>query len=243
MLSIFFMFLVWIIASAIVDNTLLLPTPKGVLLAFGKIFVDIDSLTVIWSTILRLLVGLLIASVLGLLFGILAGFNKSFSVFFNPFVTVLRTIPVISITVILLIMFGFSLTPYIITFLMLFPLIFQGTYGAIKAIDQELIDVYKLEDNHFFTGLTHCYLPLISADIRTALLQSLGLGIKVLVMAEYLSQTRDSIGNELYLAKVNLQYDEVFAWTLLLIVLALGFELLINRYKPIAEKLKKPSKT
>ncbi len=140
-------------------------------------------------------------------------------------------------------MFGFSLTPYIITFLMLFPLIYQGTYGAIKAIDQELIDVYKLEDNHFLTGLTHCYLPLISKDIRTALLQSLGLGIKVLVMAEYLSQTRDSIGNELYLAKVNLQYDEVFAWTLLLIVLALGFELLINHYKPISEKLKKSTKS
>lgn len=243
MLSIFSLFLVWIIASAIVDNTLLLPTPKGVLLAFGKIFVNLDSLTVIWNTILRLLVGLLIASVLGLLLGILAGFNKNFSVFFNPFVTVLRTIPVISITVILLIMFGFSLTPYIITFLMIFPLIFQGTYGAIKAIDQELIDVYKLEDNHFFTGLTHCYLPLISKDIRTALLQSLGLGIKVLVMAEYLSQTRDSIGNQLYLAKVNLQYDEVFAWTLLLIVLALVFEFLINRYKPITEKLKKPSKS
>lgn len=242
-LSIFFIFLVWIIASAIVDNTLLLPTPKGVLLAFGRIFINIDSLTVIWSTILRLLVGLLIASVSGLLFGILAGFNKYFSVFFNPIVTVLRTIPVISITVILLIMFGFSLTPYIITFLMLFPLIYQGTYGAIKAIDQELIDVYKLEDNHFLTGLTHCYLPLISKDIRTALLQSLGLGIKVLVMAEYLSQTRDSIGNELYLAKVNLQYDEVFAWTLLLIVLALGFELLINHYKPISEKLKKSTKS
>ncbi len=126
---------------------------------------------------------------------------------------------------------------------MLFPLIYQGTYGAIKGIDQELIDVYKLEDNHFLSGLTHCYLPLISKNIRTSLLQSLGLGIKVLVMAEYLAQTRDSIGNELYLAKVNLQYDEVFAWTLLLIILAIIFELLINRYKPITEKLKKTSKS
>jgi len=241
-LSIFFIFLVWVIAGTIVDNSLLLPKPGQVLVAFGKIFVDIDSIFVIFSTILRLLVGLLVASLLGLLLGIIAGFKKNFSIFFNPIVTVLRTIPVISITVILLIMFGFSLTPYIITFIMLFPLIYQGTYGAIVNIDQELIDVYKLEDNNFLTGLTHCYLPLISKSIRTALLQSLGLGIKVLVMAEYLSQTRNSIGNELYQAKVNLQYDEVFAWTLLLIFLALLFEMLINRYKPITEKLKKVSK-
>lgn len=241
-LSVFFLFLVWIIASAMVDNTLLLPNPGDVFVAFGKIFIDAESLSVIFSTILRLLVGLLIASVFGFLLGIISGFKKNIASFLNPIITVLRTIPVISITVILLIMFGWTLTPYIITFLMLFPLIYQGTYGAITNIDQELIDVYKLEDNHFLTGLTHCYLPLISKDIRTALLQSLGLGIKVLVMAEYLAQTKNSIGEELYLAKVNLQYDEVFAWTLLLIFLALIFELLIHHYKPIKEKLKNAKK-
>jgi len=241
-LSIFFLFLVWIIAGLIVNNSLLLPQPQEVLLAFGKIFINIDSLSVIFHTILRLLVGLLFASFFGFLLGIVAGFKKQFSIFFNPIVTVLRTIPVISITVILLIMFGFSFTPYIITFLMIFPLIYQGTYGAIKGIDQELIDVYKLEDNNFITGLTHCYIPLISKQIRTALLQSLGLGIKVLVMAEYLSQTKNSIGNKLYLAKVNLNYDEVFAWTLLLIVLALFLELLIKHYQPISNKTEKSSK-
>lgn len=238
-LSIFFIFLVWVVAGAIVDNSLLLPKPVDVIVAFGKIFIETDSLSVILFTILRLLVGVLIASLLGLLLGILAGFKNSFATFFNPLVTILRTVPVISITVILLIIFGFSLTPYIITFLMLFPLIYQGTYGAITNIDSELIDVYKLEDDNFWSGLVHCYFPLISKNIRTSLLQSLGLGIKVLVMAEYLSQTKNSIGNQLYLAKVNLQYDEVFAWTFLLIFIALLFELLINHYKPITEKIKK----
>lgn len=241
-LSVFFLFLIWVIAGIIVDNPLLLPRFEDVMAAFFRIFVDLDSLSVIMHTLIRLLLGLLIASILGFFFGVVAGYRKNFATFFNPIATVLRTIPVISITVILLIVCGFALTPYVITFMMIFPLIYQGTYGAIIGIEPELIDVYKLEDNHFFTGLFHCYLPLISRDIRTSLLQSLGLGIKVLVMAEYLSQTRDSIGNQLYLAKVNLNYDEVFAWTFLLILMALLFELLINHYKPIVEKIKKPSK-
>jgi len=232
----------WVIAGVIVDNPLLLPRFEDVMAAFFRIFVDLDSLSVILHTMLRLLLGLLIASVIGFLLGVIAGFKKNFATFFNPVVTVLRTIPVISITVILLIICGFKITPYVITFMMIFPLIYQGTYGAIIGIEPELIDVYRLEDNNFFTGLFHCYLPLISRDIRTSLLQSLGLGIKVLVMAEYLAQTRDSIGNQLYLAKVNLNYDEVFAWTLLLILMALLFEQLIHHYKPIVEKIKKPSK-
>jgi NitT/TauT family transport system permease protein len=157
----------------------------------------------------------------------------------NPIVTVLRTIPVIALTVILLIVAGSKLTPYYITFFMLFPLIYQAVYGAITNIDKELIDVYRLEDNHFISGLTHCYIPLISTNIRTALLQSLGLGLKVMIMAEFLAQTDNSIGKAISFAKVNLAYDEIFAWTLLLIVIAVLFELLINHYKPITEKLKK----
>ena len=238
-LSVFSLFLVWQVAAIAVNSSLLLPGPKEVLIAFGKIFIESDSLTVILFTVLRLLLGLLLATVPGILLGIVAGFKKNFATFMNPIVTVLRTIPVIALTVILLIVAGSKLTPYYITFFMLFPLIYQAVYGAITNIDKELIDVYRLEDNHFISGLTHCYIPLISTNIRTALLQSLGLGLKVMIMAEFLAQTDNSIGKAISFAKVNLAYDEIFAWTLLLIVIAVLFELLINHYKPITEKLKK----
>ncbi|MBI9010188.1 MAG: ABC transporter permease subunit [Tenericutes bacterium] len=241
-LSIFFLFLVWQVSAMSVNSALLLPGPKEVLSAFGKIFIESDSLTVILFTVLRLLLGLLFATVPGILLGIVAGFNKNFASFMTPIVTVLRTIPVIALTVILLIMAGSKLTPYYITFFMLFPLIYQAVYGAITNIDKELIDVYKLEDNHFLSGLIHCYLPLISSNIRTALLQSLGLGLKVMIMAEFLAQTDNSIGKAISFAKANLAYDEIFAWTLLLIIIAVLFELLINHYQPITDKIKRISK-
>lgn len=238
-LSVFFIFLVWIIAGLAIDNALLLPNPGAVFLSLFGLLTESASLAVIGMTILRLLIGLLIAFFFGFLFGVLAAFKNKFAQFINPLVTVLRTIPVISITVILLIISGFETTPYIITFLMLFPLIYQAIYGAIKDLDPALVDVYRLEDDHFVSRLLHCYIPLIATQIRTALLQSLGLGIKVLVMAEYLSQTKRSIGNQLYLAKVNIQYDEVFAWTLLLIFMALVFEFFINHYRPVTRIIKK----
>lgn len=232
-LAIFVIFIAWLILGVIVDNELLLPKPISVLKAFLMIFGEGSSLTAIFYTLLRLFIGLLIAFGFGFGLGLLSGLNKSISYFLSPFVTILRTIPVISITVILLIILGFSLTPFVITFLMLFPLIYQATYGSIKAIDQELIDVYRLEDNSLSSAIRHCYIPLIAGEIKTALLQSMGLGIKVLVMAEYLSQTKNSIGNYLYQAKTNIEYDKVFAWTLVLVVLALVFELIINRYRAI----------
>ncbi|MDT8337016.1 MAG: hypothetical protein RQ856_04220 [Candidatus Izemoplasmatales bacterium] len=237
-LSIFTIFIVWILLDLIVDNSLLLPKPLEVLKALGSIITDKNSILAIILSLMRLLTGLIIAFIFGFGLGIISGLKSSFAIYLNPIVTILRTVPVISITVIVLIVVGFSITPYLITFLMLFPLIYQGIYGAIKNIDQELIDVYILEDNHIFTQITHCYIPLISSEIRTSLLQSLGLGIKVLVMAEYLAQTKNSIGNYLYLAKTNIEFANVFAWTLILIIIALIFEILINHYKNVKIKIK-----
>ncbi len=229
-LSIFTIFLVWVIGYAVVSNPLLLPSPLEVLKAFFELFLTWKSLLVMLMTLLRLLVALFFAFLLGVILGIWSGFKKNVATFLHPIVTIFRTIPVISIIVILLIWFGFTLTPYVITFLMIFPIIYQAVYEGIINIDSEMVDVYKLEDNRLLTGLKYCYLPLINSQIKTALLQSAGLGIKVLVMAEYLSQTKKSIGNSLYLAKVMLEYDQVFAWTILLILMAIGLSILIERY-------------
>lgn len=229
-LSIFTIFIVWVIGYAVVSNPLLLPSPLEVLKAFFGLFTTWKSLLVMLMTFVRLLIALLFAFLLGFILGIWSGFNKNVATFWHPIVTIFRTIPVISIIVILLIWFGFTLTPYVITFLMIFPIIYQAVYEGIINIDTEMVDVYKLEDNRLITGLKHCYIPLINTQIKTALLQSAGLGIKVLVMAEYLSQTKTSIGNSLYLAKVTLEFDQVFAWTILLILMAIVLSILIERY-------------
>jgi NitT/TauT family transport system permease protein len=226
--SVFFLFLVWIIASVSVSQEWILPGPVSVVRAFFAIFVSPTDLTALGSTLFRLATAMAIALLAGLFLGALGALRPGFGHFMNPIVTVLRTVPVISIVVIVLILAGFVRTPYIITFLMIFPLFYQAVADGIRSINPELVEVFRMEDDRFFSGLWYCYLPLIGNQIQTALLQSAGLGIKVLVMAEFLAQTQPSIGNMLYLEKVNLRFDAVFAWTLLLILLAVGLEILIQ---------------
>lgn len=228
--SVFVIFLIWLLLSTIISNEIIMPSPQLTIKAFFDIFTKSSSLKAIAFTLFRLLVALIIASLLGITFGTLSGLNQKIRLILRPIISVLRTIPVISILVILLILFGFTLTPYLITLLMIFPLIFQAISDGIENIDQELIDVFKLENDSLTDAVKYCYLPLIGSQIKTSLLQSAGLGIKVLVMAEYLSQTKFSIGNSLYLAKVNLDYASVFAWTLLLIIIAIIIEQFIRRF-------------
>jgi NitT/TauT family transport system permease protein len=114
---------------------------------------------------------------------------------------------------------------------MVFPIVFQATEDGIKSIDKELIDVYKLEEHHLPMAIKNLYFPLIKPYLFLSLLQSFGLGVKVLVMAEYLSQTKNSIGNALYLARINIEYQYVYAWTIVLIMISLLFEYGLTLYR------------
>jgi ABC-type nitrate/sulfonate/bicarbonate transport system permease component len=53
----------------------------------------------------------------------------------------------------------------------------------------------------------------------------------VLVTSEYITQTQNSIGKLLYQAKVNLQYDYVFAITILLIIITVLVEVFMTSFK------------
>jgi NitT/TauT family transport system permease protein len=229
--SIFILFLVWILVYQGVNHDLIMPSLKNVLLSVFDILSTKSSVLMILATLFRLCISILMALVFAILFGILAGLFKNVSTFLKPYITILRTVPVISITVILFILLGYEIAPFIITFLMVFPIVFQATEDGIKSIDNELIDVYKLEEHHLVIATKDLYFPLIKPYLFLSLLQSFGLGVKVLVMAEYLSQTKNSIGNALYLARINIEYQYVYAWTIVLILISLVFEFGLNQYR------------
>jgi NitT/TauT family transport system permease protein len=238
---VFGLFLVWLLASLWLDRELVLPSPIQVGEAIVALITTRVSLLAILSSLWRLAFALSTSFLLGTLIGFFAGFRPAIQAFASPVATMFRTIPVVSIIVIVLLFFGFRFAPYVITFLMLFPISYQAALEGVKQVDSELVDVYKLEDRHFGRMLLHCYLPLMAGYLRTAMLQSAGLGIKVLVMAEYLAQTPQSIGNRLYLAKAMLEYDQVFAWTIVLIVIALLIEMAINRSRSLLPKTASPN--
>lgn len=228
-IAIFIGFLIWIGVYHLVNTPLIMPSVEAIGLAFVRLFILKSTIEAILFTIMRLILVLVVSAICGVLCGALASYKWKIEYFLRPYVTILRTIPVISIFVILIIIFGFKASPLIVTFLMVFPIIYQQTLDGIKNIDQAFLDVYHLEDNQFFNGLKNCYLPLTRHQLTTAFLQSAGLGIKVLVMSEYLAQTPKSIGFALYVAKINIRYDQVFAWTILLIIMAVLIETWIRK--------------
>ncbi len=226
---------IWFIISLVINHPLILPSPLKVGEAFLGMLVEFNTWVILGSTLLRLMVAIIISGCLGIILGSVAGLSPKFSWILRPYVSIFRTIPVISIIVILLILIGYRSTPYLITFFMVFPIVYQASYEGITHIDHAYLDIYRLETADLHLAFKHLYYPLMRPYIILGFLQSVGLGLKVLVMAEYLSQTQHSVGNELYLAKTYLDYSTVFAWTIMLIIIALILEHFIYRYKASIE--------
>jgi ABC-type nitrate/sulfonate/bicarbonate transport system permease component len=112
------------------------------------------------------------------------------------------------------------------------PLIYEATLMGLENIDKSIKDEIKLLTKPNFYVFRKVYLPITFPFILTSLIQSVGLGLKVLVMAEFISNAKHSIGYEIMLYKDH--YNEmsyVYAWSIILIVFILIVDYIINRFK------------
>ncbi len=221
--SITSLLLIWYLIYIIIDEPVLMPSVIDVLKAIPHIFNKEGVISLLMSLI-RLIISFSCAMLFGIIFGFISAKYEAMEQFQKPYISLLRTIPVLSIIVILFILVGSSLAPYVIVFLMIFPLFYQSTIDIIKRIDPALLDVLKLNEGHIKESIKYIYFPILNEGLHVTLLQGIGLGIKVLVMSEYLMQTKHSIGKMIFQAKVMLHYDQVYLWTLLLIIMTMLIE-------------------
>ncbi len=230
-LSVVIFIIIWQVSAFRVSNRFLLPYPVDVLRALIDILLTASTYRIIAHSFYRLLTAIVLAALAGVSLGLLGGFNRHVDYFFRPLVSALRTVPVASIIVVILILYGSRTSLYIITFVMLFPILFEATKQGVLNINRSLIEALSMEAERKGYALLHLYLPLSMPFIKTGLLQSIGLGFKVLVMAEFIAQSPVSIGNALYVGRVNLEYADVFAWTAIIIVIVIAIEQLVNKLK------------
>lgn len=223
----------------IVGNDIIFPAPHNSFLAFIKLLGNSSTYKIILSTFIRLVITLVISFIIGGMLGLLAGRYKGLAIFLKPWMTVIRSIPLASIIVIIMIILGFAKSPYIIASLMLIPIIYEAFKNGIINLDQDLMQVWKLDGNFNFKVFRLIIFPMAKPFIKTAFIQSVGLGVKVLIMAEFICFTPNSIGKELGSAANNLEYANVFAWSLIAIFFVLIVEALPHFVCSIVDYLEK----
>ncbi|HOE06783.1 MAG: ABC transporter permease subunit [Bacilli bacterium] len=229
--GILFILLVWFFASRIVDNSIVIPKISEVLQALGSLLQTKQTYVVIFNTISRLILTVSISFVLALFCSILAGSITRVKDFLKPIMTLMRTTPVAAVIIILLMIFGNIKSPYIITSLVILPIMYEGILVSFENIDQGIIDEVKMLSNLNFRVVKEVYLPIVTPQILSTLVATIGLGLKVMVMSEFIAQPNNTIGYVMLQEKNFLEMDYVFAWTIILVVFVLLVEELLKIIK------------
>lgn len=222
--------LLWQLASMAIGLPLLLPSPLAVLLRLGQLCTGADFWLTVASSLLRILLGFL----LGVLFGTaLAGLCWRFRLadaLARPLLGVLKSTPVASFIILALVWVKTTWLATVISFIMVLPLIYANVREGIDSADRQLLEmaqVFRLSRRKTFR---YCYLPAILPFFLSAVSSALGFAWKSGIAAEVLGRPARAIGSQIYDSKIYLETPDLFAWTLVVILLSVLLERLAVRF-------------
>ena len=208
-------------AGWIRQDRLVFPDVAEILRAFFRLLTTPHTYLLIWTTLRHLLQALVVSSFFGLLIGLAEGFSDFFRSMMRPVMIFLRSIPMIVMVVILMVLTRYDRVPLLATSLFLIPLISEATNEGCRGIDPDLIDVYRLNSSFNGTVLTRVYLPLMAGYWKQAYTSAVGMGLKLVVSTEYLVQTRNSLGKAINNSSYFNEYQDIYAYALIMILLVL----------------------
>ena len=226
-LGIICILLVWFILT-LFDDDIFFPKINEVVIDLGKLLSEGNNWLIILYTFLKV-IGLIVASfVISFIFAIVSYKLSSFRSFISPMIVIMRSTPVASVILILILLVGSKIAPFIISLLVIVPIAYENIYSAFSSIDNDVIDETKLISNINLKIIITVFIPITVTYLVSTLLSCFGLCLKVLVMSEVLTQGNMTIGGNIQLAKATIDITRVFSWSIVLVVIVLIVELLIK---------------
>ncbi len=142
----------------------------------------------------------------------------------SPAIQVIRATPVASFIMLVLLWAPTGRVPTLIAALMVLPVLWSNVSRGIAETSPLLLEAARAY--RFSRGRTVrlVYIPSVLPYFASGCSTALGLAWKSGVAAEVLCQPRLAIGSRLYGAKITLEMPELFAWTIVVILLSLLLE-------------------
>jgi len=202
-------------------DRLVFPSVPEILRAFLRLLGRGETYRQMGGTFLRLLQVMAVSTVLGVALGVAEGLSAFVRAMLRPLMALLRSLPMIVLVVIVMVLSRYDRVPLIASSLFLIPLISESASEGCRRIDPELIDVYRMNSRLTLLVLLRVHLPLMAGYIRQAYISAVGMGLKMVVTTEYLVQTRSSLGKAVYNSGYFNEYQDIYAYALIMIALVL----------------------
>jgi len=156
---------------------------------------------------------------------------------------IIKSTPVASFIILALVWISSKNLSVLIAFLMVLPIAFSNLLFGLKSTDVKLLEMAKVFRLGRLKRIKAIYFPSVLPFLVSAVSVGLGFSFKSGIAAEVIGRPANSIGLNLYEAKLYLMIKELFAWTAVIIIISVLFEKIVvniignyGQYKDIENK-------
>ena len=216
---------VWIVlwqaaAMTLGHGGLFLATPVQTLAALARIAPTAGFWQRIAFSALRILAGFLLAVAGGLALGAAGARWRRVRIFVEPVMQLIRAMPVASFVILALLWVRGENLSVVVSFTHVLPVVYAGVLAGIADTDPQLLEMARVYRLPLGARLRYIWLPGVFPSFSESCIAAMGMCWKSGVSAEVIGLPDHSVGDALYRAKITLSTPEVFAWTLVIVLLS-----------------------
>ena len=215
---------IWQLLDVIIDNRLVLAGPIRVAQALVEQIGQPDFWVICGASFGRIALGFLLSFVVGFLLALMSCRHRLFRDFVDPIISLLRTIPVASFIILLLIWVGNQALTVFLAFFIVLPLIYTNMVTGFESVDRQMLEMARVYGLSRWRTFLYIYRPAFMPFLMSSTKISLGMTWKSGIMAEVLATPKPSIGKEMATARTFLATPDLLAWTVVVMVLSFLFE-------------------
>ena len=208
--AVLFWILLWAAAAHKVGLPVLLPSPLSVAQRLVQLCVTADFWMTVFASLVRILLGFFCGVLFGTLLAVMAWRSDIAQEMIRPMLGVLKATPVASFIILALVWIDTQILAAVISFIMVLPLVYHNVREGFDAADTKLLEMARM-------------LPFFLSAVSSAL----GYAWKSGIAAEVLGRPAKAIGKQIYDSKIYLETVDLFAWTIVVILMSVMLEKLM----------------
>jgi NitT/TauT family transport system permease protein len=202
-------------------NPLYMPRPSAIWVALRDLFAEGRIWPHMQATFAAALGGLLLGVLAGIVLGIVAALVRIISELVEPVMLVLNAIPRVILAPLFIIWFGIGLGSKVaLAFVLVAVVIFFNVFGAIRNVDQRLVERVVTLGGGRWALLRHVYLPSVTSAVLHNLKVAVGFAFTGAVVGEFVGASR-GLGYLISFAQSTYNAALMMALVLLILIVVL----------------------
>lgn len=231
-----FWLVVWQAVATAVGQQIVLASPVDVVGRLGQLVRTAVFWTTVGHSLTRIGAGFLVGALAGVLGAVLAAAVPLVRALLAPLVSAVRATPVVSFIILVILVTGTGRLALVISALMVVPVVYTNTLEGIGHRDRALLEMAQVFRVPLLRRLRAVDVPGVLPFVVAGCETGVGLAWKSGIAAEVIGLPTGSIGERMYQAKIFLSTPDLFAWTVVVVVLSVVFERLVRALLTAAQR-------